>query len=86
MTCRVFDVVDDHNNKPGPLAQSWLGASRVADLRDLASETGALVRETLKPLPTLPLDAIARERVLALALLAKDDAARRLLAWVERGI
>jgi hypothetical protein len=36
-------------------------------------------------LPTLPLDPVARERVLAVVLLAKDQAARRLLALVGSG-
>ena len=63
-----------------------VAAAHVEDLRSAADKTGALVREILKPLPILPRDPVQREQTLAMALLAKDTAARRLLALVERAI
>ena len=52
----------------GPTALSIMAWSRVADLRTMADKTAALVRETLQPLPILPLDPIRRERLLAIRL------------------
>jgi hypothetical protein len=74
--------VRDSDDKLSQLALDLMAASRVLDLRDTAAETAALIRAIQKPRPSLPLDAVARERVLAIALLVKDDAARRFLALI----
>jgi hypothetical protein len=50
--------------------------SRVADLRTMADETAELTRQTLQPNRILPVDAIQRERVLAIRLLQAEDRAR----------
>ena len=52
----------------------------IADLRSDADEGARLVRDTLRPLPVLPLDPAEREAVLMLLLLQARDRSRRLLA------
>jgi hypothetical protein len=78
--------VPEDDDKPGPLALSIMGASRVVDLRDTAAGTGALVRE-LPELPNIPdRDLTKREAMLALLLWRKTEAAKRLLTLVACGI
>jgi hypothetical protein len=62
-----------------PVALDLMARSRLADLKANADELARLVRETLRPLPVLPLDATHREQVLATQLLRARDRARRLL-------
>ena len=76
--------MDDEDERA--FVSSVLSAATYYELKNYADEIAALVRETLAPLPVLPLDPIAREQVLAGALLQAKDLARRLLAVVERGI
>jgi hypothetical protein len=62
-----------------PVALDLMARSRLADLKANADELARLVRETLRPLPVLPLDPTHREQVLATQLLRARDRARRLL-------
>ena len=73
------------DERPGPLAESLLAAAVVADLRSDADELAELARETLRPLPVLPLDPVEREMVLTVLLLQARDQAKRLLALVASG-
>ena len=73
------------DERPGPLAESLLAAAVVADLRSDADELAELARETLRPLPVLPLDPVEREMVLMVLLLQARDQAKRLLALVASG-
>jgi hypothetical protein len=75
-------VQDDAKN----IVMDLLQRATVCQLRDDADELGALVRAILAPLPTLPSDPVEREKLLAVSLYAKDNAARRLLAWVISGL
>ncbi len=65
---------------------SILAAATVADLRSDAEELAALARETMRPIPVLPLGAVEREATLTILLLQARDRARRLLSLVERGM
>jgi len=69
-----------------PVALDLMARSRLADLKANADELARLVRETLRPLPVLPLDPTHREQVLATQLLRARDRARRLLAWVTMDV
>ena len=73
------------DERPGPLAESLLAAAVVADLRSDADELAELARDTLRPLPVLPLDPVEREMVLTVLLLQARDQAKRLLALVASG-
>jgi hypothetical protein len=77
--------VREPDERPGPLAESLLAAAVVADLRSDADELAELARETLRPLPVLPLDPVEREMVLTVLLLQARDQAKRLLALVASG-
>jgi hypothetical protein len=77
--------VREPDERPGPLAQSLLAAAVVADLRSDADELAALARETLRPLPVLPLDPVEREIMLTVLLLQARDQAKRVLALVANG-
>ena len=67
-------------------AMAIMGASRVADLRDIAEQTAKLMQAAQRPIPTLPTDPIQREATLTILLLQARDRERRLLALVERGM
>jgi hypothetical protein len=73
---------DRDHDKAQALVADVMARATVLDIRDAADALAESVCTILEPLPVLPLDPVARERVLALALLAKDQAARRLLALV----
>ena len=64
------------------VALDLMARSRVADLKANGDELARLVRETLRPLPALPLDPVAREQVLAILLLQARDRGRRLLTLI----
>jgi hypothetical protein len=73
------------DDRPGPLALSFMAAAHVEDLRDAADTTAALVRELLE-LPDIPDHNLTkREAMLALMVWQKVELAKQLLARVERG-
>jgi hypothetical protein len=79
--------VDDHRDhdrdRLNAMAVAIMAAGTFHQLADDANELAALVRETLRPLPTLPLDAAEREAAFMGLLLEARDRSRRLLALVS---
>ena len=79
-------VDDPDDERVGPLARSLMMEATFIGLRDDASELAAVIKVIRCPLPTLPIDAVQREQVLALALKAKHQAANQFLAMVACGM
>jgi hypothetical protein len=67
---------------PGPLARDLMQRATFAGLREDADELAAIVRDSKRPLPTLPLDATDREMALMDLLLQARDRERRLLTVI----
>ncbi|MBR0778738.1 hypothetical protein JQ625_28255 [Bradyrhizobium diazoefficiens] len=69
-----------------PRVAAWIAdinaSTGACELRDHAEALAEAVRIIRAPPPSLPLDPVARERVLATAVVTYRDAARRLLSLV----
>jgi hypothetical protein len=81
----IVAAMKSPDDRLGPLALSWLGASRVADLRSDSDDLAYLVRAIKRPLPVLPAGRDERELALLVIALRARDHARRLLALVANG-
>jgi hypothetical protein len=67
---------------PDKIARDLCARATVHEMAKAAEEIAAMVRAILAPLPTLPLDPVARELALRVSLSQTRDEARRLLAVI----